>query len=98
MLAAVCSGAGHAVNTSLYARLGHPWPRTAPPLNTPPQATNKVPDDKKAHAHSSHQADAFICCFFGFCVIRLARRCRLFGTGNPEGDLALVAVGIPRPE
>src|SRR5690606_31076901 len=21
---------GHAVNTSLYARLGHPWPRTVP--------------------------------------------------------------------
>src|SRR5690606_8985885 len=23
--------AGHAVNTSLNARLGHPWPRTVPP-------------------------------------------------------------------
>src|SRR5690606_25397336 len=23
-------GPGHAVNTSLYARLGHPWPRTVP--------------------------------------------------------------------
>src|SRR5690606_28005370 len=31
-------GTGHAVNTSLYARLGHPWPRTVPSRQSPSRA------------------------------------------------------------
>src|SRR5690606_23363268 len=37
--------AGHAVNTSPYARLGHPWPRTVPQAAPTPKAPDTVPNE-----------------------------------------------------